>query len=356
MAVPSVPRDAPESRIPASIFGPQPRSAGAPSLHRLAAKLARKPAIARTRLPDVRRALDDLARRGASAIPQIEAFLRSGLDADLTQGGASGSYGARTFRQAVIATLFAIGGSTAVDVALGEVRRTHDPVETAMLARGLEAEEPGVHTDVVLDAVDDALHWAEDAGTAPDLGPLFEILGGQRGERAVAILERVLPEWEEYAVIALVGLPEGAGIPTLTSLVASSDAPVENRVLPLQALAQATADTPAAAETLLELARDGRIPDAAWSAVGDVLAGRHLRFSSRMFDRTPLAAAETQPAAWRSYFIEWLNVRYEQDVVSTGWSAARVQQQLELIDALLNAAPSAVAARALEQARAALTS
>jgi hypothetical protein len=142
----------------------------------------------------------------------------------------------------------------------------------------------------------------------------------------------------------------------LTSLVATPNAPVENRVLPLQGLAQATATSPAAAETLLALARDGRIPDSAWSAVGDVLAGRHLQFSRRMLDRTPLADPEIRPAAWRSYFIEWLNVTYEQDVVTTAWSAERVQRQLDLIDALLDAAPSAVAVQALQQARAALAS
>jgi hypothetical protein len=169
------------------------------------------------------------------------------------------------------------------------------------------------------------------------------------------MLQRSVPQWGEYALIALAGLPDGGGIPTLTSLAATRDAPIENRVLPFQALAQATTASPEAAEALLDLARSDRIPDQAWSALGDVLGGKHLRFARTMFDGTPLAAGSpTRPSAWKSYYIEWMNVRYEQDVVTAAWSSDQVRQQVALIDELLAATSSPVAAQALQQARASL--
>jgi hypothetical protein len=69
-----------------------------------------------------------------------------------------------------------------------------------------------------------------------------------------------------------------------------------------------------------------------------------------MFAGTPLAAARpTAPdgraAPWKSYYIEWLNVRYEQDVVSTDWSADQVEHQLALIDDLREATSSPAALR-----------
>ena len=94
--------------------------------------------------------------------------------------------------------------------------------------------------------------------------------------------------------------------------------------MPLQVLAQATADSSAAAGVLVDLARTGRIPDQAWAALGDALGGKHLQFSRTMFDGTALAepsasGAGDRPTAWKSYYIEWLNVRYEQDIVTAAW-------------------------------------
>jgi hypothetical protein len=323
------------------------------------AHVARKPRLTKQRLADVVGMLQELERRGTAAVPVIGDLLRSGIDLDFGTLGATGPRGERTLREALIDTLLQIGGGPATAVALEQLRATRNPLETALLARGLEAEEPGTHTEAVLDAIDDGLQWAGEAQESVDLGPLFDLLRGYGGERALALLQRSVPQWGEYALIALAGLPDGEGIPTLTSLAATRDAPIENPVLPFQALAQATTASPEAAEALLDLARSDRIPDQAWSALGDVLAGKHLRFARSMLDGTPLAdgspnAAAGRPSAWKSYYIEWMNVRYEQDVVTAEWSPDQVQQQVALIDALLAATSSPLAAQALQQARASL--
>jgi hypothetical protein len=75
-----------------------------------------------------------------------------------------------------------------------------------------------------------------------------------------------------------------------------------------------------------------------------------------MFAGTPLAAdapivSEGRTPLWKSYYIKWLNVRYEQDLASADWSAEQVDHQLALIENLREATSSSVALQALRQAR-----
>ena len=328
------------------------------TLDRLVAHLTRKP-LTPARAAYLMRVLQELADGGTASVPTIADFLRRGADVDLVALGASELVGERTLRQALLTTLLTIGGSDAMAVAGEQLQQTRQPIETAILARGLEADAPGAHTDAILQAIDDTLAWARDARESPDLAPLFDLLRTYGGARAVSLLERSVPLWGEYAVIALAELPDSAGIPALTSLAGAENAPLENHALAFQALAQATTRAPAAADALLDLARADRIPEEAWNALADALGGKHLQFSRTMLDGTPLTDPRARTpgergSAWRSYYIEWLNVRYEQDVVTADWSPADVQRQLALIDDLLQATSNPVATAALQRARGAL--
>ena len=293
-------------------------------------------------------------------MPAIQDILRGGENVELAQIAGGDLVGHRTLRQAMIDTLARIGGAAATAASLEELQRTTDPVEVFMLARIVEQEEPGAHGDRVIQAVGTALQWAAWApAEAPDVGPLFDLLRGYRDERSVALLERSAPRWGEYALLALAGLPDGAGVPSLTALAAGADGALANRALPFQVLAQASTRYAAAGDALVELARAGEISDEAWGAMAEALEGRHLRFSGRMFDGTPLAEErEAAPAGrsllWRSYYVEWLNVHYEEDLVSAGWSAEQVARQLAVIDDLSEVASSPTAIQALQQARTAL--
>ncbi len=309
----------------------------------------------------IKRMLQDVQKQGAAAVPAIGDFLRQGEDVNFAKMSGGELVGHRTLRQAMIDTLGKIGGSEAMAVSLEQVQRTKEPIELVMLARTLEKEEPGVHSEQVIQAISDALQWAEKAPAqeSPDVSPLFDLLRTYRGEQAIALLERAAPAWGEYAFIALAALPGGAGIPTLTALAGTADAPVANPVLPFQVLAQATVQYPDAGKALIDLARAGQIPDQVWSAMGEALEGKQLQFSGKMFDGTPLvengtATSDGRSSLWKNYYIEWLNVRYEQDVVSANWSAEQVEHQLALIDALREVASSPAAVQALQQARASL--
>ena len=325
----------------------------------LASHLRRMKVITAEEATYIKRALRDLRNDGAAAVPAIGDFLRQGGDVDFAKMGGGQLVGHRTLRQAMIDTLGQIGGSEAMAVSLEEIQRTSEPIEVVMLARSLEREEPGLHSGQVIQAIGGSLQAAAQAPAheSPDVSPLFDLLRTYPGEQALAVLENSAPHWREYALIALACLPDGAGIPSLTALANSTDAAVANRILPFQTLAQASVHYAQAGDALVDLARAGQIPDEVWGAMGEVLEGKQLQFSGRMFEGTPLAestASDGRPPLWRSYYVEWLNVRYEQDVVSAGWSAEQVAHQLALIDDLGEVASSPAAVQALLQARASL--
>jgi hypothetical protein len=308
---------------------------------------------------DIRRILDELRRRGPDAVPAIRDVLRRGENVDFAHIAGGDLVGHRTLRQAMIDTLATIGGARVVAVSLEELQRSTDPLEVFMLARIVERDQPGAHADQVIQAAGSALQSAARAEEPPDVGPLFDLLRAYRSEQAVALLEQSAPQWGAYALLALTGLPDGAGIPSMAALAARPDREVANRALSFQVLAQTSARYPAAGDALVELARAGELGDEAWAATAEALAGRQLRFSGRMFDGTPLAEErEAAPAGrsplWRSYYVEWLNVRYEDDVVSADWSAEQVARQLALIDELTELASSPIAVEALQQARTSL--
>jgi hypothetical protein len=315
-------------------------------------RVARMSMITAARATYIERTLRGLAMRGPAGARAIADVLRRGDDVHFAMMIGGELVGHRTLREALIDTLGRIGGHAAAAVALEQIRRTTEPMETVMLARILEREEPGAHGDEVIQAASEALRAAEQGPVraSPDVGPLFGLLASYGGGRAVAELERTASRWEPYALIALADVPGGGGIPSVAALARRADAPLADVDLPFRILAQAAGDYDDAGDALLELARTGGIPDGTWAAIGESLAGRQLRLSSRMFDGTPLGSEGSAPV-WKTYYVEWQNARYEEDVVSADWSDERVDRQLAFIADLRAAASTSAAEQALQHAR-----
>src|SRR2546425_784208 len=146
-----------------------------------------------------------------------------------------------------------------------QLQQTRDPIEITLLGRTLDQEEPGVHREAMIHAISTALQGAEQAPPqdGPDVGPLFQLLQTYGGAQAVAVLEQAVAQWGEYALIALAGLPNGEGIPSLTAVAGTPTVAVQDPALPFQILAQAPGRYPEAGEALVDLAHTGRIPDRA---------------------------------------------------------------------------------------------
>jgi hypothetical protein len=165
--------------------------------------------------------------------------------------------------------------------------------------------------------------------------------------------------------MALAGLPEGEGVPVLIAEAYNPTVPLEHKSqFPVQMLAQAATQSPEAQNALLDLARSGGIPDSAWEAIADTLAGKHMQFPNQLFEGPALEGFEAtalgdDPAGGsgveasdllRHYYIEYLNMSYDQRLASANWSDEQIVQQLVLIDELLDATSSPVALSALEEA------
>ena len=149
--------------------------------------------------------------------------------------------------------------------------------------------------------------------------------------------------------MALAGLPEGEGVPVLIAEARDPSLPLEHKLkFPVQMLAQAATQSAEAGDALVGLARSGAIPDGAWELIAGALAGKHLQFHLQLFEGARAGGVEAPEL--RHYYIEHLNMRYDQRLASANWSDEQIGQQLALIDELLQVTSSSAAWSALEEA------
>ncbi len=323
---------------------------------------------------EIKRMLRELRKQGAAAVPTIRDFLRQKEDVNFDKMRGGELMEQHTLRQALFDTLGQIGGNEAMAVSLEQLRETLDPAEIAMLAQNLEKEAPGEYREEILRIATNALRLLVRSKEQVEAGPLFELFRNYGGVKAVANLRQftanadtlqylrnrnlsVSPTWRVYSLIALAGLPEGRGIPSLVALAGDPDVPVEHKPeLPFQMLAQASMEYDEAGEALVDLARARQIPDRAWSVVGEALAGKYLQFPSQLSGGTLLAGkgadiSGIEAPFLRGWYDDERNIKYEQRLVSADWSAGQLKQQLALIDKLLGVTSSPAAVKALQQAQ-----
>ena len=316
----------------------------------------------------INRVLQELRDQGSGAVPAIREFLERMEDIEFGELNGEGDLVANgSLRHALFDVLGEIGGIEAINVALAQLEMTGDPLEIAILAQKLEELAPGSYQPELLKAASDALQWAASAPREerPDVGPLFELLQAYGGPEVVHDVAQGAGEWWEYSLMALAGLPEGEGIPVLIAEVYNPTVPLEHKSnLPIQMLAQAATQSPEAGDALVDLARSGGIPDSAWEAIGGTLAGEHLQFPLQFLEATGLEGIESTalegdqvggsgveaPDLLRHYYIEYLNMSYDQRLASLNWSDEQIDQQLALIDELLDVTSSPAALSALEEA------
>ena len=340
-------------------------------LDALVAKVKNAQVLTPESAKDMKRLLRDLRKQGVAAVPAIRDFLRSKEDVnfDKMSGGELAEY--HTLRQALFDTLRQIGGDEAIAVSLEQLGGNQDPAEIAMLARNLEEAAPGVYRDEALRVASNALQLLADA-TQVDVRPLFEVLRDLGGVDAATVLAQFLanantvqylrnkdtsisPTVRTYALMSLASMPNGEGIPTLAALAGDPYVPVEHRPAePFQMLAQASVDYANAGKALIELAQAGQIPDRAWSAMADALAGKHLQFPSQLSGGTLPGQNDADVSGVESPFVRGFyddahHIKYEERAVAADWSSKQIQRQLALIDKLLNVTSNRVGVTALQQ-------
>ncbi len=280
---------------------------------------------------EVNQLLQQLREQGAVAIPAIREYLQQNQDFSFDDfaGGNLVNYG--TLRVGLIDALQQIGGADAIQLSLATLQQTADPLEIVLLSSYLESQQPGQFRQFELAAAQEVLIQAAN-GPVPgrDMSPLFELLQAYGSTNIVPDLERAVSRWNYYATLALAGLPDGAGIPTLIKLAQDpSVSSLGNGDFALRPLAQAALQYPAAAAALVDDARQNRVPDTAWSTIAAALSGSYIQYGNQIF-------GTTAPAQ--------------------NWSPDQISQRIALINQMLAVTTSPTGRQALQNALTSVTS
>jgi len=247
-----------------------------------------------------------------------------------------------------------IGGPEAVALSRETLQVTADPMEIAMLARNLETLDPGQHREEALNAAREALAQAATAtGQLGDVGPLFAVLQTYGDASVLADLEKTLPQWDYYATMALAGLPDGIGLPTLIHQMQDPEhAGTANNNFRFQILAQLAGQYPEAGAALLDQARLNQISDSGWRKIAIGLASDQYQLTN------PLLNINYPPVATpglKSYHIHSGNQNFFSTPILESGSGEQIAQRVALINQLLGATSNPTAVQSLNGALATLS-
>jgi hypothetical protein len=295
--------------------------------------------------------LRDLATQGSAAVSAIRQFLAQNQDLSFGEIEGGNAVGYTSVRAGLFDVLKQIGGPDATEAFLQTLHTTADPAEIALLARTLEEQGSGEYRPQVLNAAREVLEQASTGKlTVKEVGPLFQVLQQYGDASVVANLERTIPQWQYYGIMALAGMPSGEGIPTLIQQAAQPEASGA-RTFALQMLAQVSAQYPEAAATLLEQARLDRIPIGAWHSIATGLATDQYQMANPQTDPATSGAAII---GLKGYHIQAGNQNYYSLPLATDRESDELNQRRKLIDQLLAVTRNPVALEVLQKARAQL--
>ena len=291
--------------------------------------------------------LAQLAALGDPAIAVIRKYLLDGDDQDFSE---TNGIPYTTLRLALIDTLHRAGGEQAELASLELLLSRISTREFLALARFLERQEPGLFQPEIEQAGQKLLARAEEFDSA-ELGPVFKLLS-ETGAITPDLLEQSPWYLRHYARVALVLLPDGAGVPDLLASLQRSDFSFSNQLdrLDVKLLAQIAADHPEAAATLLDLASHGLIPNSLWPEIAAIatgleriqlvsernnVVGRHQLATPHGYQVLYRSRAggprDVDEALWRLQFIEQLYEAAEGSAAreSLGSALDRLAKQLQ---------------------------
>ena len=305
--------------------------------------------ITREQAQQWKEGLQALTQQGVTAVPAIREFLEQNKDLNFAGVSGGGLLGQSSVRAALIDALQQIGGPEATAVMLQTLQTTALPSEIALLARNLEQLAPGQYRQETLNAVTEVLAMAEKGQLAGwDVGALFQVLQNHGDATTATALTQLQSKWSYYATMALAGLPEGEGVPSLIRQVQDRAAgPGGGGPLALQMLAQLAGDYPDAGAALIEQARRNQISDATWRKIAAGLAGDQYQIGSP----SELNALRSLMPGLKTYHIEAGNQNFYSLPLNPNLPSDQLSQRLALIDQLLASTSSPAAMEALQSAR-----
>jgi hypothetical protein len=123
------------------------------------------------------RELEQLVEQGTAAVPPLQEFFESHADVRFDAGPGTNLLGVSSLRMAFLEVLFNIPTPDNVDLQEEVLRTTSDPAEVALLARQLEAQEPGKYRELIIPTVKAALQRSKGRLADRDANSLHGILG-----------------------------------------------------------------------------------------------------------------------------------------------------------------------------------
>jgi hypothetical protein len=292
--------------------------------------------------------LAQLKAQGAAAVPSIKEFLSRNLDLDFGADGKSLT-GYASVRAALFDALLQIGGPEAEAALRETLGTTADPREIALIAKNLAALNPEQGRQEGLAAARAALSLALQGQLSDrDVGPIFELYQKFGGPEVVAELERAASHWNYYAAIALVSLPDGAGIPSLINVLAGDGSSGGvSRLNAYQMLASVAAQYPEARAALQAQVEQGRVTANYWPYLASTLGGDQFFYQDSVFGNTapPPGSSET-----KTTHIVFGNQNFYR-APSTLTTPELLSQQLRFVEGLMAATSDPAAQLALQQAK-----
>jgi hypothetical protein len=279
------------------------------------------------KMEELKQAFKQLAAQGAAAVPAIGEYLDRFQDRDF-DSAARKRVGYPSLRIGLMDVLAQSGSPEASGLLLQTLQNTGDSQEIAFLAKRLENQIPLEQVrSAALTAASEVLTQAlSDRRDMGESAPLFEVLQKYGDASVVGLLEQSVSKWKYYPTLALAGMADGAGIPSLIQL--AQDPAVKaagNGDLALRPLAQVALQYPEARAALLEQARLNQIPDRAWPTVASSLAGTYIQYGNQIFGST---------------------------VPPVVWSGEQINARLAMLDQMLAVTSNSAGHQALQKARA----
>ena len=293
-----------------------------------------------------KQALQSLVRQGASAIPDIQAYLAQNQNNDFSGINGTNVLGYPSLRAGLIDALAQIGGPEGTQALLQILQTSAIPSDVADLAKSMGPDATGQYQQQFLAAVRQQLFQAAQPQAAhADVGPLFQVLAaeGASGAQVAQDIQQYGAPWTFYSAITLAGLPQDAGLPGLAQM---AQTPGNGQTIALDYLAQKSLNNSDALNALLDLARTGAANDFLLSTVAPFLAGRQYVLPSDAGQIPPgLSVQSIHMSSGNQNFLEY-------DASNPGQAIA----QIGVIDKLLQALPTSdlEAIQSLQQQRATL--
>ena len=172
----------------------------------------------------------------------------------------------------------------------------------------------------------------------------FEVLKTFGNRQIAAEFEKIVIRWHNSAIVALVNLPNGTGIPMLVAAVSENEyIPPSMRYQALNMLAQVSSRSITASNTLLTVVKQEQLPKFYFNAIASALVGEIVR---------PIAeVSANRNSQTKSNGVDSIDQNHYSENNIDNWTVKEIDKRLNLLDKLIEANADKNASAPLQRSR-----